>query len=179
MTTSLKGELNPSLDDAPELRALLDYWRGKCPPGDIPNRTAIEPTELKPHLGSLFIVEPVGDGSDFRYRLIGAELTAIHGYEFTGNTVREMMSGMTTADADAMINAYQIVVRKHVILRASGTLVWARKDYLEFDSLHLPIRAPDGASTWLLGKLLVIKTSRPGETQLDIPPPLRRGGSAG
>ena len=174
LPSSLKGELNPQLDDAPELRTLLDYWRGKCPPGGIPGRNAIEPLELKSHLGSLFIVEPLDGENDFRYRLIGADLTAIHGQEFTGSTVRQLMYGLSADDANAMINAYQIVVRKKAILRASGTMVWAQKDFLEFDSLHLPITAPDGAATWLLGKMLVLKTS----TGMRIPASLQGGGPA-
>lgn len=159
LQSRLKGELNPQLDDAPELRALLEYWREKSPPDGIPNRSAINPAELKPHLGSLFIVEPLPGEEDFRYRLIGADITAINGQEFTGSTVRQLMHGLSKVDADAVINAYQIVVRKRTVLRARGRLIWAQKDYLEFDSLHLPIRAPDDSATWLLGKMTVLKMS--------------------
>jgi len=155
----LKGELNPDLVDAPDLRDLRDYWRRKAAPGEIPSRSAIEPGEIKHHLGSLFIAEPLSGETDFRYRLIGADLTAIHGQEFTGSTVRQLMHGLLAEDTEAMINAYQIVVRKHAVLRARGTLVWAQKDFLQFDSLHLPIRAPDGTATWLLGKMIVLQSS--------------------
>lgn len=156
MPTSLTAEINPSLEDAPALKSLVDYWKSKCPPGDIPNRSDIDPIDLKPHLGSLFIVEPLLDGKDFRYRLIGAGLSAIHGKEFTGSTVRELMWGISDADADAMINAYQIVVRKRVVLRAGGTVLWAKKDFLKFDSVHLPMYSPDGANVWLLGKMILL-----------------------
>ncbi|MBP6818095.1 MAG: PAS domain-containing protein [Ferrovibrio sp.] len=153
----LHAELNPALDDAPRLRALRDYWRARCPAdGGIPRRQDIDPTQLKEHLGSLFIAEPIEGGADFRYRLIGADLTAIHGHEFTGSKVSELFWGFSAEDAATVINAYQIVVRKHVILRAGGAVLWAGKDYLPFDSLHLPILSPDGQSTWLLGELMFL-----------------------
>lgn len=154
--SKLTAELNPTLDDAPVLKDLLDYWRARCPEGGIPNRRDINPGDLKAHLGNLFIAEPLEGGADFRYRLIGADLTALHGREFTGSTVRQLLWGFSTADADAVINAYQIVVRKHLVLRAGGGMVWAEKDFLKFDSLHLPIAAPDGNGTWLLGELIFL-----------------------
>jgi len=156
MSGRLKAELNPALDDAPVLQSLLHYWRAHKPEGGIPNRRDIDPTQLKEHLGSLFIVEPLEGGADFRYRLIGADLTAMHGREFTGSTVRQLLWGFSAADADAVINAYQIVVRKHIVLRANGAVLWAAKDYLKFDSVHLPIAAPDGNGTWLLGKMILL-----------------------
>lgn len=151
------AEVNPQdFHDAPDLAGFVEYWRSKCTPGDIPNRIDIVPTELKHDLGSLFIAEPLDNESDFRFRLVGADLTTVFRREFTGMTI-SMLSPPLQPDAMAnILNVYQIVVRKRAVVRARGNISWASCDYLTFDSVHVPIRSPDASATWLLGKMVVL-----------------------
>jgi len=73
-----------SLDDvqSARVRRMFDYWRGKASGGQIPRRAAIDPVELADVLSCLIIVEVVGDR--FRYRLVGTEVAANAGGDFTG-----------------------------------------------------------------------------------------------
>jgi hypothetical protein len=64
------------------VRRTLDYWRSKAAGARIPQRSAIDPTELGDVLSCLIIVEVVGDR--FRYRLVGTEVAANAGGDFTG-----------------------------------------------------------------------------------------------
>jgi hypothetical protein len=65
-----------------------DYWRGKAAAtGAIPLRSAIDPIELIGVLPCLIIVEIV-DGR-FRYRLVGTEVAANAGGDFTGRYLDE------------------------------------------------------------------------------------------
>lgn len=62
---------------------LFDYWRGKAAGGRIPRRASIDPTELIDVLSCLMIVEVIGNR--FRYRLVGTEVAANAGSDFTGH----------------------------------------------------------------------------------------------
>ena len=65
------------------VRQAHDYWRSKqTSPGSIPLRAAIDPTELIGLLSCLIIVEIVDNR--FRYRLVGTEVAANAGGDFTG-----------------------------------------------------------------------------------------------
>ena len=65
------------------VRRTFDYWRSKATGGQIPRRAAIDPTELADVLSCLIIVEVVEDR--FRYRLVGTEVAANAGGDFTGS----------------------------------------------------------------------------------------------
>jgi len=73
-----------SVDDvqSARVRRMYDYWCSKATGGQIPRRTAIDPTELGDVLSCLIIVEVVADR--FRYRLVGTEVAANAGADFTG-----------------------------------------------------------------------------------------------
>jgi hypothetical protein len=70
------------------VRLVHDYWRGKAAmSGAVPLRSSIDPIELIGVLPCLIIVEIV-DGR-FRYRLVGTEVTANAGGDFTGQFLDE------------------------------------------------------------------------------------------
>jgi len=74
-----------SLDQIRSQRVRLthDYWRSKqTAPDSIPLRAAIDPTELIGLLPCLIIVEFVDNRA--RYRLVGTEVAANAGGDFTG-----------------------------------------------------------------------------------------------
>ncbi len=73
-----------SADDVESIRVrrTFDYWRSKAPSGQIPRRDSIDPTDLIDVLSCLLIVEVIDDR--FRYRLVGTEVAANAGGDFTG-----------------------------------------------------------------------------------------------
>jgi hypothetical protein len=86
------------------VRFIRDYWRGKAEAtGPIPLRTAIDPTELAAALSCLLIVEIVGDR--FRYRLVGTEVAANAGVDFTGRFLDEL----SFANRDFYLGCYRDV----------------------------------------------------------------------
>lgn len=83
----------PESELDPRLKALLDYWRGKCGPGRLPARADIDPLELKPLLGNINLIEVVSQpegGLRFRYRLFGTEFVFYHGGDMTGQWVDQI-----------------------------------------------------------------------------------------
>lgn len=77
-----KRYASPGEVQSVRVRRIYDYWRSKTTPEQIPRRAAIDPTELADVLSCLMIVEVVADR--FRYRLVGTEVAANAGGDFTG-----------------------------------------------------------------------------------------------
>lgn len=83
----------PESELDPRLKALLDYWRGKCSAGHLPARADIDPLELRALLGNINLIEVVLQADDtrrFRYRLFGTEFVFYHGGDLTGQWVDEI-----------------------------------------------------------------------------------------
>ena len=85
------------------VQRIFDYWRSKATPGQIPRRAAIDPTELADVLSCLIIVEVVGDR--FRYRLVGTEVAANAGGDFTG----AFLDAQDFANRDFYLTCYRDV----------------------------------------------------------------------
>jgi hypothetical protein len=67
---------------AGRLAQIVDDWEAKRPPGRLPPREAIEPTELAALLPWLCILEPTGSG--VVVRLAGTRVRELFGRELTG-----------------------------------------------------------------------------------------------
>ena len=156
----LQSAVDPDLSDNPAFADLRRYWESKRRNGAVPLRVDIDPLEMKAHLGSLFIAEALPDGADFRYRLIGTNLTEMHGRDFTGRTVTEVFDGVAPGMAQSVIAGYRKILRERVVLRVGGRLLWAGKEHVQFDSLHLPLSRDGRAADLILGKLAFIATPR-------------------
>jgi hypothetical protein len=76
----------PAQLQGPANRFLLKYWREQGQDA-LPTIAAIDPIRMRPALGRILIVEPVEQGSDFRYRLFGSHIAGLTGFEMTGKLV--------------------------------------------------------------------------------------------
>lgn len=160
----LVAEADPDLSDDPDLADLRDYWERKRAGRALPRRADIDPIELKRHLGDLFLVEPLPDSSDFRYRLIGTHIAGVRGRDPTGKTVTETFAKVSPEMGQAVIDGYRRVLRERVVLRVRGRLALGRRDWVRFDSLHLPLAVNGEEAGMILGKLKTV-TGR-GETPI-------------
>lgn len=85
------------------IRRLHAYWREKAVGGRIPPRAAVDPTELIDILSCLIIVEVVE--ARFRYRLVGTEVAANAGVDFTGC----YLDAQSFANRDFYLDCYRDV----------------------------------------------------------------------
>ncbi len=154
---ALSSEIDPNLSDNVAFADLRDYWLSKCDNSAVPTYADIDPLDLRSHLGSLFVAVLTEDGEDFRYRLIGTELTVIHGADYTGRTVTEAFSGRHPAFGASVVLAYEKCLRECQPLRAKGQVIWANKDHISFDSLHLPCASNGNTADIILGKLSFVR----------------------
>lgn len=72
---------------------MVAYWRGKAAGRRMPARGDIDPSELKPFLPRISLIDVVADERRFVYRLVGTEEVALRGYDPTGKPLGEGFFG--------------------------------------------------------------------------------------
>ncbi len=69
---------------------MLAYWRAKKGDRAFPSRADIDPLEFTRELPHVMMAEVSYDPLEFRYRVVGTGLFAMHGHELTGKLAREL-----------------------------------------------------------------------------------------
>ncbi|MDF1791116.1 MAG: PAS domain-containing protein [Thalassobaculaceae bacterium] len=122
--------------EAPLLLGLYDAWQSKCRDGALPGRQDFDPIDMIRFLGSIFLLEAVPEGDDFRYTLIGTEITQHVGRDNTGRFVGEVFGG-TGLDLYRQVRDLARPVRVH------GVVDWLGKEHKAYETLIMPL-ADDG-----------------------------------
>lgn len=133
----------------PEQQELYDYWRSKSSGGRFPTRADIQPSELKPLLPSLSLLDILGGGPlALRVRLAGTRLRDYYGIETTGRCLGDFDLGDQRGYWEA---AYREVVE--VGRPAQGVVPltpWNQPHIFQF-WLRLPLADADGRIVMVLG----------------------------
>ena len=140
--------------DAPA--ALLDalgWWEGKAA-GALPDRSALDPVELRRHLSCVALLDVEGD--DFRFRLVGEEVRARYG-ALRGRSVCEALMGDARAETLAEHRACAVGRRPTLARRNEPTCDGS--DQRRFWRLLLPF-GDDERTTAILG-VMHFDSSRP------------------
>ncbi len=69
---------------------MLAYWRAKKGERTFPSRADIDPLEFTRELPRVMMAEVSYNPLEFRYRVVGTGLFAMHGHELTGKLAREL-----------------------------------------------------------------------------------------
>jgi hypothetical protein len=141
------------------LRAIYAYWDGKRRGRLMPSRADIEPTELKPYLPQLVLLDVEGDPVRFRYRLVGTEVTQVRGGLSKSDPTGQFVDAVTHRQGtEAVLEHYRRVAAERRPLLASGLYTptperpWAR-----FLRLVLPLSADGTVVNMLLVALVPIR----------------------
>ncbi len=126
------------------IRALAGYWADKRGERSMPLRGDIDPLELKTHLASLFLLDVIESGRDFRYRLVGTTITDMNDRNVTGTTIRtEYACPVTLRYVDSVLGT---VVSERRPRFTRGSVFWRpKKDHRSFEAGYFPISG-DGTS---------------------------------
>lgn len=139
-------------DPTADLTSFEGYWASKCPDGDIPARSQIDPRGIEALLSNAFVCERVASGMA-RLRIAGMTLSDIMGME-----VRAMPLSCLIAPQDRERFASEVVelfdrpARVMVELEAEGGFGRPR---LSGRMLLLPLRSDMGDISRALGCLVV------------------------
>lgn len=83
-------ELDVDCGRYPEIAEVLAYWRAKKGDREFPARSDIDPLEFPRALPRVMMAEVTYHPLEFRYRVAGTGLFAMHGQELTGKLAREL-----------------------------------------------------------------------------------------
>ncbi len=152
----------------PDLQTLYDYWLVNSSANKAMARAMLDPTAIPRLLKHLLLADVGNGGRDISYRLVGTEIVAAHGFDFTGWTVERLTSGKTLAFTHRL---YGTVVEQAVPVYSEGRFRWVDKEYHWTKRLHLPLsRDGDGqVDMVLVGQVYEIQHG-PGELVLPARP---------
>ena len=153
-------EINPAHITNPILAFLKDYWDKKRGIRPMPARADIVPAEMKPHLGWVVLVDVLPDFSDFRYRTIGTNVTRYILADATGKTVRDVFERYGEAAVNGNLVTYRKCARDKAIVRAYGPAAWMEHDFLDFESLYLPL-SDDGETVNMILSAVLFEMAAP------------------
>ena len=149
--------LFPERDDVhPGLAPLHDFWRGECEGlAPIP-REMVDPVRLPAKLLPRFaIIEVLRDPLDFRYRLLGTNLTQFFGRDSTGMLFSEIP--YPEPHGEGLKRYFSLVADGDAVVYRETTAAWANRDYVTIASMFVP-GTSDGARTDLIfGAVISIK----------------------
>jgi len=74
----------------PSLEDFLSYWDSKKNGRIFPGRPDIDPVDIPTMLPFVFLVDVLGQGQDFRYRLVGTNIVRNTKKDFTGFLLSEI-----------------------------------------------------------------------------------------
>jgi hypothetical protein len=146
-------ELPPAASDPP-FRTVFDYWQRKAPPGRLPGRQHIDPTELpKALLPWILLIEVVTEGRQrrFRYRLVGTQVSALFGGDITGRFMDEVVAPRWQAEIFAALNFVCEERQAHYLM---SRISIRERDFMAVKRLALPL-ASDGDTVDMIMGLFV------------------------
>ena len=81
---------NPDEARSEIVRLMLHWWLGKCG-ADIPDRSDLDPADLKPLLPNILISDVEHDPFRVRYRLVGTRAREATGFNIVGRYLDELL----------------------------------------------------------------------------------------
>jgi hypothetical protein len=142
--------------DNPRLNEFVRYWESKGRDGRLPARADIDPAELKSFLGSIFMLDVVGEPKRFRYRLVGTKIVEHVGRDSTGKFQEEAYSPAQAAENNAM---YRWICEHKRPLRNFGVINWVGREFFKYEIANLPLAADGETVNIILGCMLVESAS--------------------
>jgi hypothetical protein len=130
---------DPPRSSKPALAFLKDYWDSRRGARAMPSRADINPADMKAHIRAIVLVDVLPGFTDFRYRMIGSNVTEHMLGDATGKTLREAFARYGDAATEGAVAGYAHVARNKVVMRLHGSAAWLHHPHLDFDSLHFPL----------------------------------------
>ncbi|MBI3453418.1 MAG: PAS domain-containing protein [Rhodospirillales bacterium] len=125
----------------PVLRRLYDYWNARRGGRPFPGRADIDPLDFPYALGYVSLVDVLYDPLRFRYRLIGTNLVARTGFDWTRRMVEDFPDPAYRA---ALLAGYgEVVERRRPVFSIDGRSIDNR--FWRWETLRLPLAA-DGTT---------------------------------
>jgi hypothetical protein len=143
-------EMTVSEMDAPThegAKELFAYWSDCCRTGDFVMGQHVPARAITRLMKNLNVMEPVGSGEDFRFRLVGSELNHRIGRDITGMLVSEVYPEVVVKGFLSSLNKVVTTgVPVFQAVRVTGHLGDVRRP----EVVMVPMKSPDRTQTWIL-----------------------------
>jgi len=131
-------------------RDLYAYWQNLRRGRTAPDRSEIEPADIRHLLGHTFILEVVSR-REYRFRLAGTRLCALYGREMKGKDFIDFWAGKDREAVVTMLNAITEDAAA-TVMGVSGRTDHGRT--LAMEALMLPLKQGTDGYTRILGSLV-------------------------
>lgn len=129
-------------------RQLYEYWNLLRGSRSAPERSEIEPSDIRDVLGDTFILEVSTQLRTIAFRLAGTRLCAAHGRELKGLGFLALWSEDDNYD---VVRAVGNVYRKHVPMLLSYTARSEADRFVEYEAILLPLQQAADGNERILG----------------------------
>lgn len=149
------------IDEHPRFRRLADYLTAKAPPGRLPGRQHIEPTEIADLLPWIMLIDVLpqpGAEPRYRLRLVGTEVVGIQGSDGTGKYVEDVLDNSEAAE---IVAGYGEIVRSRRPGYRRGVVATTGREHVPYRRIVFPL-ARDGEQVDMLLFVFVRDQKAPG-----------------
>jgi hypothetical protein len=132
------------------LRRLADYLASKAPPGKLPGRQHIDPTEitdLLPYLMLMDVVPSERGEPRYRIRLMGTEVVALQGMDGTGKFAEAILTD--PVEGAEIIRRYGEILRTKQPQYRRGVVATPGRKHMHYERIVFPL-ARDGENVDML-----------------------------
>jgi hypothetical protein len=147
-----------TFQDHPTLPSIVDlvaYWQAKCAGRPMPRRADLDPVEIPTHLPDVLLIDVLGGGADFRYRLVGTRIVQGMGRDATGRRVNELHREQPDV-LSTLHSIYGLPVREKRPVFTQGRIFWLpTRDIRNYEDAFLPL-SEDGASVNMLLGITIV-----------------------
>lgn len=144
--------------EQPELAGLLALWEARRSGRRMPARRDLDVLDLRPWMGRIILLDVLGGGADFFYRIHGTDLAERIGFDLTGRRLSSASERPMTAQAFAEYRR-AVEAREPQFYAGSSYL---DRPHIIYDKLVLPL-ADDGET---VDRLLVAIYPGPGASDV-------------
>ena len=142
---------NPASATHDALREAKRYWDEKRGGRRIASRSDIRPSDLKPWLPQIILVDVMPEAKDFRYRLIGTKLRPYFPSEATGLLFSDALAPFGAATVAATLGVYRSIVAKRAAALVNGPGHYYAQESKFFEAMLMPLGDDDTSVTMIFG----------------------------
>lgn len=146
-----RDETDPPVIREPLLAGLRSLWEEKRAGRPLPARADFDIADLRPFFGNLFLLDVLQDGRDFRFRLLGTNLTERFGRDSTGKIFSETYPVGQSPQADWLLGVYRRTVEQRLPVWSAAPMVQVGRAFSIATALHLPLSADGVYVNMILG----------------------------
>ncbi len=138
------------------LALVRDYWTAKRGERAMPSRADLSPADIKSQLPSILLVDAINAGEDFRYRLVGTQLTPFFKANATGQLMSDVIAPFGQDTLDETLKFYRAVLKRRVPMRLTGSGSIYGQDPKHFDAYLAPLSNDGTTVNMILGTFVFV-----------------------